>query len=208
MDGRTVRRAPTDAPAPEAAPRQPLPESAAGGRSSANLITLSRLGLVPVILFCLEAGFAYSHLLAAGLFALGAATDSLDGMVARRRHQVSSLGIFLDPLADKLLLAAMLFPLVGEGVLPAWAGFLIVSREVAVVILRTRGRSSGLAISATNLAKLKTLSQDLMVVVLVLQTPYSQLGRAAGWLVALAIVFTVLSGANYFWRFRELLGLR
>ncbi|MGH7759595.1 MAG: CDP-diacylglycerol--glycerol-3-phosphate 3-phosphatidyltransferase [Candidatus Dormibacteria bacterium] len=198
-------------PKPGAAGEVAAPSSVtdrSGWQNAANLITLSRLALIPVILFCLEAGFTGSHQLAAGLFALGAATDSLDGMVARRRHQVSSLGIFLDPLADKLLVAAMLFPLVAEGVLPAWAGFVIVAREVAVVILRTRGRSSGLSISATNLAKLKTLSQDLMVVVLVLQRPYPVLAPASGWLVAVAVIFTLLSGGAYLWRFRELLGVR
>ncbi|HVB14070.1 MAG TPA: CDP-diacylglycerol--glycerol-3-phosphate 3-phosphatidyltransferase [Candidatus Dormibacteraeota bacterium] len=177
-------------------------------RGFANLITISRLGLIPVILFCLEAGFAGSHQIAAGLFVVGAATDSLDGMVARRRQEVSSLGIFLDPLADKLLVIAALFPLVSEGVLPAWAGFVIVAREVAVVILRTRGTRSGVSISANRVAKLKTLTQDAMVVVLILQRPYPELAPYAGWLVALAVIFTVWSGGVYLWRFRSLLGWR
>ncbi|MGC2191625.1 MAG: CDP-diacylglycerol--glycerol-3-phosphate 3-phosphatidyltransferase [Candidatus Dormiibacterota bacterium] len=177
-------------------------------RGFANLITISRLGLIPVILFCLEAGFAGSHQIAAGLFVLGAGTDSLDGMVARRRQEVSSLGIFLDPLADKLLVIAALFPLVSEGALPAWAGFVIVAREVAVVILRTRGTRSGVSISANRVAKLKTLSQDAMVVALILQRPYPVLGPYAGWLVAVAVVFTVWSGGVYLWRFRSLLGWR
>jgi CDP-diacylglycerol--glycerol-3-phosphate 3-phosphatidyltransferase len=177
----------------------------AGWRGAANLITLSRLCLIPVILFCLEAGFSSAHQIAAGLFVLGAATDSLDGMVARRRQQVTTLGIFLDPLADKLLVIAALFPLVGEGVLPAWAGFVIVAREVAVVILRTRGSRSGVSISANRIAKLKTLSQDVMVVVLILQGPYPQVGHAAGWLVGTALAFTLWSGGAYLWRFRGLL---
>jgi CDP-diacylglycerol--glycerol-3-phosphate 3-phosphatidyltransferase len=179
-----------------------------GWRGAANLITLSRLGLIPVILFCLEAGFAGSHQIAAGLFALGAATDSLDGMVARRRREVSSLGIFLDPLADKLLVIAALFPLVSEGALPAWAGFVIVAREVAVVILRARGTRSGISISANRVAKLKTLSQDAMVVALILQRPYPVLGPLGGGLVAVALIFTLWSGGVYLWRFRSLLGWR
>lgn len=175
---------------------------------AANLITLSRLGLIPVILFCLESGFQGSHQLAAALFVLGAATDSLDGMVARRRHQVSSLGIFLDPLADKLLVIAALFPLVSEGALPAWAGFLIVAREVAVVILRARGTRSGISISANRLAKLKTLSQDAMVVILILQRPFTEVRGASGWIVALALIFTIWSGGVYLWRFRSLVSWR
>ncbi|HVB53560.1 MAG TPA: CDP-diacylglycerol--glycerol-3-phosphate 3-phosphatidyltransferase [Candidatus Acidoferrales bacterium] len=177
-------------------------------RGFANLITISRLGLIPVILFCLEAGFTGSHQIAAGLFIVGAATDSLDGMVARRRQEVSTLGIFLDPLADKLLVIAALFPLVSEGVLPAWAGFVIVAREVAVVILRTRGTRSGISISANRVAKFKTLSQDVMVVALILQRPYHGLGLLAGWLVAVAVIFTVWSGGVYLWRFRSLMGWR
>jgi CDP-diacylglycerol---glycerol-3-phosphate 3-phosphatidyltransferase len=177
-------------------------------RGIANLITLSRLVLIPVILFCLEAGFTASHQIAAGLFVLGAATDSLDGMVARRRQEVTSLGIFLDPLADKLLVIAALFPLVGEGVLPAWVGFVIVAREVAVVFLRSKGSRSGVSISATRVAKLKTLSQDLMVVTLILQRPYPELRPYAGWLVAVALIFTLWSGGAYLWRFRSLLGWR
>ncbi|MGH7759212.1 MAG: CDP-diacylglycerol--glycerol-3-phosphate 3-phosphatidyltransferase [Candidatus Dormibacteria bacterium] len=195
----------------EAPPRSPgvgAPALATSWRGFANLITLSRLGLIPVILFCLEAGFAESHQIAAALFVLGAATDSLDGIVARRRHEVSRLGIFLDPLADKLLLFAAVFPLVGEGILPAWAGFLIVAREVAVVGLRAVGTRSGIAISASSLAKLKTLSQDLMVVVLILQLPYPAVSLASGWLVAVAVGLTVLSGVVYAYRFRGLWGWR
>ncbi len=192
-------------PRPSAEVAEPL---GATWRGFANLITLSRLALIPVILFCLEAGFGGSHQIAAGLFALGAATDSLDGMVARRRQEVSRLGIFLDPLADKLLVIAAIFPLVGEGVLPAWAGFLIVAREVAVVVLRARGTRSGISISANRVAKLKTLTQDAMVVVLVLQTPYPGLSPASGWLVAAAVTFTLWSGGVYLWRFRSLLGWR
>lgn len=190
--------------APPEAPGEVAKPLGATWRGFANLITISRLGLIPVILFCLEAGFAGSHQIAAGVFVLGAATDSLDGMVARRRQEVSSLGIFLDPLADKLLVIAALFPLVSEGVLPAWAGFVIVAREVAVVILRARGTRTGVAISANRIAKLKTLSQDAMVVVLVLQRPYPGLGSYAGWLVAVAVIFTLWSGGVYLWRFRSL----
>ncbi|MGH7642864.1 MAG: CDP-diacylglycerol--glycerol-3-phosphate 3-phosphatidyltransferase [Candidatus Dormibacteria bacterium] len=194
--------------APPAAAAEAAKPLGSTWRGFANLITISRLALIPVILFCLEAGFAGSHQLAAGLFVLGAATDSLDGMVARRRQEVSSLGIFLDPLADKLLVIAALFPLVSEGALPAWAGFVIVAREVAVVVLRTRGSRSGITISANRVAKLKTLSQDAMVVALILQLPYPQVAPYAGWLVAVAVVFTLWSGGVYLWRFRSLMGWR
>lgn len=192
--------------APPRTSREDAEQLTSSWRGAANLITLSRLGLIPVILFCLQAGFSASHQIAAGLFVLGAATDSLDGMVARRRQEVTSLGIFLDPLADKLLVIAALFPLVSEGVLPAWIGFVIVAREVAVVILRARGSRSGVSISANRIAKLKTLSQDVMVVALILQRPWPEVGRYSGWLMAVALVFTLWSGGVYFWRFRSLLG--
>ncbi len=111
----------------------------------ANSITIARILLVPVFLVILLSGLPqpYGDLLAAAVFILAAATDKLDGYVARRSKQVTTLGQFLDPLADKLLIAAALIALVAQDRVAAWVAMVIIGREIAVSVLRIIGVSPG-----------------------------------------------------------------
>ena len=138
----------------------------------ANAITIARILLIPVFLVLLLSGIPqpYGDIAAAAVFILAAATDKLDGYVARRNKQITTLGQFLDPLADKLLIAAALIALVSQGRIVAWVAMLIIGREIAVSVLRIVGVSQGVSIPADKYGKLKTVLQIVYVVYVLVPT--------------------------------------
>jgi CDP-diacylglycerol--glycerol-3-phosphate 3-phosphatidyltransferase len=169
-----------------------------------NNITLARIGLIPVVVATLLTRIDHDHgtLLALGLFTLAALSDGLDGYLARSRGQVTTLGIFLDPLADKLLITAALVTLVQLEEIAAWVVVLILSREFAVTGLRLVAASRGEVISAHWLGKLKTVTQIALVLALIPRDAPAEIGTVLTWL---AVVMTVASGVEYFWKARHLL---
>ncbi len=168
-----------------------------------NGLTVARLAAIPVLLWILSARLPGHDQIGAAVFFLAAATDTLDGAVARRRRQVTALGTFLDPLADKLLVIAVLLVLVGAGRIAPWVGFVIVARELLVTVLRSRARGALVSIAASRLGKLKTLAQVAMVLLAILAGPYPQLDPGVTALVGVAVAATLVSGADYVWRYRE-----
>jgi len=139
-----------------------------------NVLTLSRIFIVPLLVVVLltrvsEAWFGVSQrILGVAIFLIAALTDWLDGYLARRRRQVSRLGIMLDPLADKLLISAALIALVDNRLAPAWAVVVIIGREFAVTGLRSIAASEGVAIPASPMGKFKMLTQVIAVALLIL----------------------------------------
>src|SRR5712691_3099987 len=172
-----------------------------------NLLTLSRLAAIPLLMALLLLRFPGHDQLAAALFVVFSFTDTLDGQIARRRGMVSDLGKFLDPLADKLLVLSVLIVLVQEGMVAAWVVVVIFSRELLITILRSVGASQGRVIAAAPLGKTKTVTQMAAVALLILQRPYPELVPIAALAVAVAVVFTIVSGIDYLVRFRHLIGL-
>lgn len=172
-----------------------------------NGLTISRLVAIPVLMALLLVRFDGHDQLAAALFIVFSLTDSLDGLLARRRGTVTNLGKFLDPLADKLFVLSVLIVLVQEGLVAAWVVVLIFSRELLITILRSVGSTQGTVISAAPLGKTKTVTQMSAVTLLILQRPYPVLAPLADIAVAVAIVFTIVSGVDYLVRFRHVLGL-
>ncbi|HZV51319.1 MAG TPA: CDP-diacylglycerol--glycerol-3-phosphate 3-phosphatidyltransferase [Candidatus Dormibacteraeota bacterium] len=168
-----------------------------------NALTLSRLLAVPVLMALLIVSFPYHDQLAAGVFLAASLTDTLDGNLARRRGQVTELGKFLDPLADKLFILSVLIVLVQEGELAAWVVVVIFGRELLITVLRSLSASQGRVIAATPWGKTKTVLQVLAVILLILQRPYPPLEVPANVVVGIAVAFTVLSGIDYLWRFRH-----
>jgi CDP-diacylglycerol---glycerol-3-phosphate 3-phosphatidyltransferase len=165
-----------------------------------NAITLARMLIVPVVVWLILADFANHERWAALVYALAAASDSLDGYLARRRGWTSVGGVFLDPLADKLLVMGALIALVEQERVSTWVVLVIVAREFAVTGLRLVAAGDSRIIGASQLGKLKAFSQNVMVVCLLLAP------RDAGWtdiVVAIALVLTVWSFADYFWRGRH-----
>lgn len=169
----------------------------------ANQLTILRLLLVPVIGYTLSASWLYHDQVSAALYLSAAGTDSLDGRVARSRHQVSELGKFLDPLADKVLVITVLAILVGEAVVPFWVVVVIFMREFVITGLRFVAAGQGVVVSATPWGKSKTVTQNVMIVLLILQQPYPVLRPAALAFVVLALIATVSSGLDYVWRYRR-----
>ena len=175
----------------------------------ANAITIARILLIPVFLVLLLSGIPqpYNDIAAAAVFILAAATDKLDGYVARRSKSVTTLGQFLDPLADKLLIAAALIALVSMSRVPAWVATVIIVREIAVSVLRIVGVSQGVSIPADRYGKLKTVLQIVYVVyVLVPTADVADRLNVAAWvpelindcLIAVVVVVTLWSGIRYF----------
>jgi CDP-diacylglycerol--glycerol-3-phosphate 3-phosphatidyltransferase len=158
------------------------------------------LAIPPLMVLLLVDGIPGARWWALGLFIGAAATDSLDGWLARSRGQVTVAGVFLDSLADKILIAAALLCLVETGEIAAWVAIIIIAREFAVTGLRLVAVSEDLIIPASRFGKLKALSQNVALAVIIAPTPPDLLKDA---LLGVAIVMTVLSGAYYFlmtWR--------
>jgi nicotinamide-nucleotide amidase len=170
-----------------------------------NGLTISRLASIPVLMVLLLVRFPGHDQLAAALFIAFSFTDTLDGQIARRRGTISDFGKFLDPLADKLFVLSVLIVLVQEGLVAAWVVVVIFSRELMITILRSVGAAQGRVIAAAPLGKTKTVMQMSAVTLLILQRPYPLLVPLAELAIAVAIVFTLWSGVDYFWRFRHLI---
>jgi CDP-diacylglycerol--glycerol-3-phosphate 3-phosphatidyltransferase len=174
--------------------------------NAANAITVVRILLIPVFLVLLFSEVPYGEYLAVAVFALAAATDKLDGYVARKRKTITATGIFLDPLADKLLVSAALIALVSLDRLPAWVAMVIIGREFAVTGLRLVAAAQGVSIPADRLGKLKTASQTVAVLFLLVVPESLAYGELIGQaLTYVAVALTLVSGIEYFWNGRELL---
>lgn len=164
-----------------------------------NRLTLARMFLIPVFLAVVTLRIKYGDFIAAGVFVLAASTDGLDGYFARKNKQVTTLGKFMDPLADKLLVSAALIVLVELGKLSAWVAVLIIGREFMVTGLRAIAAAEGVVISASTLGKWKTVTQIIAIVAMFLHNITFQflgfdLGRIA---MAVAVFFTIWSGIDY-----------
>lgn len=170
-----------------------------------NLLTISRLVAIPPLMVLLMVRFPGHDQLAAAVFIVFSLTDTLDGQLARRQGNVSELGKFLDPLADKLLVLSVLIVLVQEGLVAAWVVVVIFSRELIITILRSVAAAQGRVIAAAPLGKTKTVMQMSAVTLLILQRPYPIVVPLADLAVGAAIIFTIWSGLDYLWRFRHLI---
>ena len=165
-----------------------------------NALTMLRILAVPVIVVALLDETPNGDTLAAAVFALAAATDGLDGYIARSRGSVTTFGKLMDPLADKLLVTAALVALVSLDRLAAWVAMVIIAREFAVTGLRAIAAERGIVISASWLGKVKTVLQIAAVIALIATNP------SPWWvdgLVYLAVAATVISGADYFFGLRR-----
>jgi CDP-diacylglycerol---glycerol-3-phosphate 3-phosphatidyltransferase len=177
-------------------------------RNLPNLLTFLRILMIPGVLVFLESGSPRDCHTAAVIYAVAAITDLLDGWLARRQGLVSVLGKFLDPLADKLIVAAVLVWLVSMGRIPAWTVVVLLSREITITALRGVASSEGLIISAGSGGKLKTALQMVGIICLIVGYPYqfdllfydfglidfTHVGRV---MIYVSIVFSLTSAASY-----------
>jgi CDP-diacylglycerol--glycerol-3-phosphate 3-phosphatidyltransferase len=172
-----------------------------------NVLTLSRILLIPVFVVLFSTPTPERSLWAASVFVIAAVTDLLDGYLARRRSQVTKLGRLLDPIADKLLILSGLFLLVGLGQVPAWVAIVITGREVAVTGIRAIAANAGIVIEAERLGKYKMVFQVIAITLLIMANaavPGLEFAFALGMaLLYVALLLGVVSGAGYlvsFWR--------
>lgn len=186
--------------------------------NAANRVTILRMVFIPVFV-----GFMIARLpnwgpwWAAALFTLLAATDAVDGYLARSRNEVTNFGKLIDPLADKLLVTAALVTLVELGTLPAWAALVIIAREFIVTGLRMVAVAEGRVIAAGSFGKAKTVVQIVAIVMFIVKdsAPIARLGdtvaSAANYLswtvLAAALVLTVYSMLDYFYHARDVIEL-
>ena len=166
-------------------------------------ITITRIVAAPFLILFLISSSRVHALIAAAIFVAASFTDWLDGVVARHRNQVTTLGTLLDPIADKLLVAAALISLLTIDKIAAWIVVIIIGRELAVTGLRTIAAGVGVIVPASRLAKWKTGSQYLAITMLILEkgliSPTFHVAATA--VLWGALVLTVVSAVDYFYRF-------
>jgi CDP-diacylglycerol---glycerol-3-phosphate 3-phosphatidyltransferase len=180
-----------------------------------NSITLIRIGSIPLLIWILSSNyFSSAHgakeLLASAVFIAAAMTDGIDGYLARKREQITTMGILLDPMADKLLIAAAFVTLVqfNPSLVPAWIAVIIIGREFLVSGLRSIAASGGFTIEASELGKFKMVVQIVSVVAVILDHRwkdwpiYGHFVLPVHWIAFTAIWFVVavslVSGVDYF----------
>jgi CDP-diacylglycerol---glycerol-3-phosphate 3-phosphatidyltransferase len=166
-----------------------------------NALTLTRILLVPVLVVALTVETPGGSTIAAIVFAIAALTDGLDGYIARTRQSVTTFGKVMDPVADKLMIAAALISLVSLERLAAWVAMVIIAREFAVSGLRIAAGQQGVVIPASGLGKVKTIVQVVAVLALIAANEPADAWVQA--LVYLMVAVTIASGADYFLNFRR-----
>ena len=173
-----------------------------------NKITVSRICLIPLFVVLALVHFPGSDLLSAIVFLVAAFSDFLDGYLARSRHLVTNFGKFLDPLADKMLVCTAMIALVAMGRLPALVPIIIICRDLLVDGLRSMAAEQGVVIAASYWGKAKTMSQIILVTLLLLESYFPESGLYHGLCIALQIIapaLTVWSGADYLYKGRAFL---
>lgn len=182
-----------------------------------NYISLARIGAIPVFIWVLFGGMFSSfngqkELAASLVFLVASLTDGIDGYLARRRGQITTLGILLDPLADKLLIAAAFIALVefNPSVVPAWMAIIIIGREFLVSGLRSIAASEGFTIEASELGKFKMFAQIVTVLAVILSNrfawvdagpvvlPIALIAQVSLWFM---VGLSVFSATDYFLAF-------
>lgn len=172
----------------------------------ANKLTLLRILLVPVFMVTLSQNTPTMRLVALIVFILAAATDFVDGYVARRYNQITNLGKVLDPVADKVLVAAALIGLVELNEIAAWVVVLIISREFLVSVLRILVANEGKVLAAGQWGKAKTTMQMIAILLLLANNyPFSMINIRMDLITLyVAAALTVISGVEYVYRNREI----
>jgi CDP-diacylglycerol---glycerol-3-phosphate 3-phosphatidyltransferase len=180
-----------------------------------NSITMSRIVMIPLLLWILSPHFPWQgssgeqEVLASILFVLASITDGVDGYLARKRGQITTMGMLLDPLADKIMVTAAIIALVAYSpqIVKVWIAVVIIGREFLISGLRSIAASEGFTIQASDLGKLKTVTQIVAVVSVILahhwyQWQFGVIILPIKWTAVTAIYFTVIvstiSAIDYF----------
>ena len=168
-----------------------------------NKLTVLRFILVP---FFLATAYYEKQqavmIISTIIFAIASFTDFLDGYLARKHNLVTDFGKFMDPLADKVLVAAALLFLIQAGRVEAWLVIIIITREYAISIIRAIAATNGKVIAASGGGKIKTVTQMLAIIMLLLSMPFGDI------MMYVCVALTLYSGVEYIWNNRELIAER
>ena len=178
-----------------------------------NKLTLLRVIMIPVFLVFLLCPLGIdrqmARYIAAVIFCLASATDALDGHIARKYNLVTNFGKFMDPLADKLLVCSAMIALIGMEdavvALPSWVVIIIIAREFIITGFRTIAVEQNIVIAASKWGKLKTISQMLMLILLLLNIDNIVFTYASMGLIVLSVILTVISALDYIVKNRAVL---
>lgn len=168
-----------------------------------NIITMTRISIVPFLFFLLTSPGPFWSLVLAILFVAAAVTDLLDGFVARKYQMITTMGKFLDPLADKLIVNTAMILMIPIGRIDAWIVAIIIIRDLIVDGIRSIASSEGLYIQASMLGKQKTLAQIIAVTALMIHYPFLGVDAHFVGTIVLYVAFllTIYSGMDYFIKF-------
>lgn len=180
-----------------------------------NKLTFLRILLIPVMIIVAYVPYlrdntiflniSLANFVNVAIFGLAALTDLLDGVIARKYNMITTFGKFADPLADKLIVMATMIILLVQDVVPLWAVILILSREFIVTGIRLVAVESGNVIAASKLGKIKTAVTMIALVVLFFWQSHTVVYYTGQVLIYLAVIFTVVSGIDYFYKNRKII---
>ncbi len=182
-----------------------------------NKLTIARIVMVPLYLVLLVWDFPFHYLAALVVFTAASLTDYFDGKIARSQNLVTNLGKFLDPIADKMLTTAAFLAFLAMGVTDVWAVMLIMTREFMVTSVRLMAAGGGTVVAASFAGKLKTVMQYIAIITMMVSLQWKEISlwielpslaysipivvsQIAIWV---SVVFTCISGVQYFWQFRH-----
>ena len=166
--------------------------------SKPNQITYIRIFLIPVFVMFLLMEIPYRDFIAAFIFIVLSLSDALDGYIARKKQQITSIGKIIDPIADNLLISTALIFLIGR--IQLWMVVVIIIRELVITIARIFFLHKKVVISASRLGKVKTISQIIDIVAVILNVPFNW------WFMLLAVIITVISGLDYLIKMGKFIG--
>ncbi|MFZ1035614.1 MAG: CDP-diacylglycerol--glycerol-3-phosphate 3-phosphatidyltransferase [Smithella sp.] len=165
-----------------------------------NTITLLRISVVPFLFILLLSPGEFWSLILAILFVIASITDFFDGYIARKYQMITTMGKFLDPIADKIMVNTAMILMIPIGRIPAWIVAITIIRDLMVDVIRSIASSEGIYIQASTLGKQKTVAQIVAVTALIIH--YSIFGinaHAVGMVILyIALVLTIFSGFDYF----------
>ncbi len=172
-----------------------------------TLTTIRMILIVPFVMIMQITPDGNGRFAALAIFIIASMTDFLDGYIARKNHLVTNFGKFMDPLADKLLVSAAMICLVSMDRLPAWMVIIIISREFVISGFRLIAADNGIVIAASWWGKFKTVSQMIMIILLIanLGGIFTILEQIFMWV---ALILTVVSLADYIWKNKKVLNMQ
>ena len=171
-----------------------------------NKLTLLRICLIPVFVILMLSQVSNFFLISCIIFIIASITDFFDGKIARKYNLVTDFGKFMDPLADKLLVLSALICMIEYDLVAGWMVIIIVARELTVSILRAIAADNGKVIAASGGGKIKTTSQMIAIILLLIGANYSnsQIVFVGTIAMYIATIFTLYSGIDYLYKNREL----